>query len=121
MQPIVGALSQWSPLAVTLLNFGLTFAVLSIVAFIASRWLFDSGAENLSWTQCVSILLPIIPFMFLRSRSTMASMLASFSSANRSSACCNISASRSSSSTMQMRMESMILPSRDGVWEAVIV
>lgn len=69
MQPIVGALSQWSLLAVTLLNFGLTFAVLSIVAFIASRWLFDSGAENLSWTQCVSILLPIIPFMFLRSRS----------------------------------------------------
>ena len=69
MQPFVDALSQWSPLALTMLNFGLTFAALSAIALAVSRWLFDSGAENLSWSQCLSILLPILPFMLLRSRS----------------------------------------------------
>ena len=69
MQPFVSQFSLWPPLSVTLLNFVLTFAVMALVTFIVSRWLFDKGAENLSWTQCLSILLPIIPFMFLRSRS----------------------------------------------------
>ncbi|WP_102379799.1 ATP-binding protein [Raoultibacter timonensis] len=69
MQPFVDLFSQWSPLALTLLNFGLTFGVLAAISLLVSRWLFDNGAENLTWTQCLSILLPILPFMLLRSRS----------------------------------------------------
>ncbi|WP_270299145.1 sensor histidine kinase [Eggerthella sinensis] len=68
MQPFVGALPVGAPLAVTAVNFGLTFAVSALVAFVVGRFLFESGAENLSWPQCLSILLPLVPFMFLRSQ-----------------------------------------------------
>lgn len=69
MQPFVARFATLDPLAVTAINFALTFAGILLVMLAVSHWLFEKGAENLSWGQCLSILLPLLPFAFLRSRS----------------------------------------------------
>ncbi len=69
MQPFYPQLSSLVPLAVTALNFTLVISVDAITMFAIRRWTFLEGVQNLSWPQCLSILLPILPFAFLRSRS----------------------------------------------------
>lgn len=74
MQPFFRQLSLWTPVAVTALNFALVFLVSAIVALSVSRWVFKSGCENLTWPQSLAILLPIVPFAYIRSNDYVYSM-----------------------------------------------
>ncbi len=67
LQPFVDDLALCGPLALMALNFSLTFVATALALLLVSRWVFDQGAEKLSWPQCLLVLLPVIPFAFLRS------------------------------------------------------
>lgn len=66
MQPLYAALSPLPPIAVASVWIALYIAFDALALFIVSRWAFCGGMGRLSWSQSLFILLPLIPYTFIR-------------------------------------------------------
>lgn len=66
MQPLFGALSPLSAIAITSIWIALYVAFDALALFAISRWVFGEGVGRLSWSQSLFILLPLIPYTYIR-------------------------------------------------------
>lgn len=66
MQPLYDVLSPLPAMAVTSIWIALYVAFDAVALFVVSRWTFCEGMGGLSWSQSLFILLPLIPYTYIR-------------------------------------------------------
>ena len=67
MQPLSVPLAALPGLAITLIWGAVSLLVTLAAALAVRRWAFVPGTERLSWHQCLFLLLPLVPYLFIRS------------------------------------------------------
>lgn len=66
MQPFYGTLASLAPAAIAVLWIALSTLFSALALAVVHRWAFAAGMELLSWGQSFFILLPLIPYTFIR-------------------------------------------------------
>lgn len=69
MEPFQGQMIGLTALPLTLLWVALCLIFTALSLLIVSRWVFGKATGHLSWGQCLFILLPLIPYTYIRSSS----------------------------------------------------
>lgn len=67
MQPAYALLHPLPSWAVTVVWAVLSLGIALAAALFMGRWVFVPGTERLSWRQCLLSLLPLVPYMYIRS------------------------------------------------------
>ncbi|MBR2834742.1 MAG: sensor histidine kinase [Coriobacteriales bacterium] len=66
MQPMAGFFTPLGSVAITLCWIIFSLAISLVILVVASKWLHSESIARLSWGQCVTALLPLIPYVLIR-------------------------------------------------------
>ena len=66
MQSAYSLLHGLDPLAITAVWAAGSLGFTLVAGLVLGRWVFAPGTERLSWRQCLLVLLPLVPYVYIR-------------------------------------------------------
>ena len=66
MQSAYSLLHGLDPLAITAIWAAGSLTFTLVAGLVLGRWVFAPGTERLSWRQCLLVLLPLVPYVYIR-------------------------------------------------------
>lgn len=74
MQPLQGIFSSWAPVAVTLVWAAVSQLVALGCLLLVSHWVFNGSMNRLSGAQSLFVLLPLVPYAYVRNSECLYNM-----------------------------------------------